>query len=98
MIYTAYLKGVLYRLGQIKLMSNRKNSFSIGIILSATILGAVLFVSATAPALSQQNTTDLSSTNDNTTHDVNNSTLHSNATEGGNGNLSHTDISNSTSN
>jgi hypothetical protein len=79
-------------------MNNKKNSLGIGIILSATILGAVFFVSATAPAFSQQNTTDLPSTNDTTTHDANNSTLHSNATEGGKGNLSHTDTSNQTVN
>lgn len=78
-------------------MNNKKNSFSAGIVLSAVILGSVFFVSATAPVFSQQNTTDLPSTN-NKTHDANNSTSYSNATEGGTGNWSHPGLTNSTVN
>ena len=94
------MKAVLYRPGQIKLMNSKKNSLSIGIILSVTILVAVFFVSATTTpsVFSQQNTTDLPSTNNNTTYDANNSTLLSNATEGETGNLSGTGVSNSTVN
>ena len=77
-------------------MNSKKNIFGIGIILSATMLGAVFFVSTTTSAFSQQNTTDLPSTNNNTTQDVSNSTSHSNATEVGTGNGSHTDLTNST--
>ena len=77
-------------------MSNKKNIFSVGIILSATILGAVFFVAATTPAFSQQNTTDLPRTNNVTAQEVNNSTSYSNATEVGTGNWSHTDHTNST--
>ena len=62
------------------------------------MVGAVFFVSATAPVFSQQNTTDLPSTNNKTAHDANNSTSYSNSTEGGTGNWSHTGLTNSTVN
>ena len=76
-------------------MSNKTTNFSIGLILSVTIMGAMFFSSITASAFSQADTTAGNDITNTTTPGSNNSTLHSNTnttTAGVNG-----DWSNSTS-
>lgn len=59
-------------------MSNKITNFSIGLILSVTIMGAMFFSSITAPAFSQADTTVDNGIANTTTPGSNDSTLYSN--------------------